>query len=631
MPTYLGMPAFPDAAKRAVADSQLRRNLTHATTAIRTKRAKAVAELDDWEQLRQAAKAIKDHTLANLGTYLVRLEENVTRAGGHVHWARDAAEANAIVANLVRQAGADKAVKVKSMATQETGLNEALEAQGTTVIETDLAELIVQLGDDRPSHILVPAIHRNRAEIRELFRRTMDDAPPGLTDDPPQLAAAARAHLRHEFLTATLGISGANFAVADTGSLVVVESEGNGRMCLTLPDTLISVVGIEKVLPSWRDLEVFLALLPRSSTAERMNPYTTIWSGVTPGDGPQDFHLVLLDNGRTDTLADRTGRQALRCIRCSACLNVCPVYERAGGHAYGSPYPGPIGAILSPQLRGVDSPIDASLPFASSLCGACYEVCPVAINIPEVLVEQRARVVESQKHYPERIVFGASGYVLRSPRRLAAAQRVASLGRLVAGRERPHPAAPAAVVRLDRDARRARTAAGVVPRLVGADQAGGATASRIARGSRERGRRSWPASVSRRGRLPHPRRPTPPTRRCRGRTGGRTTTRRPWMSSPCSPSAPPTTGRSSSASPRTNCPVRSPPRSTPSRPSSSPTASPRAGWPDSGRTSGWCGTSRRCPRRSWTGSPASSPAARWRSRRPARSSLTTAPARAAAR
>ena len=434
MPTYLGMPAFPDAAKRAVANSQLRRNLTHATTAIRTKRAKAVAELDDWEQLRQAAKAIKDHTLANLGTYLVRLEENVTRAGGHVHWARDAAEANAIVADLVRQAHADKVVKVKSMATQETGLNEALEAAGITAIETDLAELIVQLGDDRPSHILVPAIHLNRAEIGELFRRTMDDAPPGLTDDPAQLAAAARAHLRHEFLTATVGISGANFAVADTGSLVVVESEGNGRMCLTLPDTLISVVGIEKVLPSWRDLEVFLALLPRSSTAERMNPYTTIWSGVAPGDGPQDFHLVLLDNGRTDTLADRTGRQALRCIRCSACLNVCPVYERAGGHAYGSPYPGPIGAILSPQLRGVDSPIDASLPFASSLCGACYEVCPVAINIPEVLVEQRARVVESHKHYPERIVFGASGYVLRSPRRLAAAQRVASLGRLVAGR-----------------------------------------------------------------------------------------------------------------------------------------------------------------------------------------------------
>jgi L-lactate dehydrogenase complex protein LldF len=414
MPTYLGMPSFPQAARTAVADSQLRRNLAHATTTIRAKRARAVAELDDWEQLRQAAKAIKDHVLANLGTYLPRLEENVTRAGGHVHWARDAAEANAIVTNLVKAANASKVVKVKSMATQETGLNEALSAGGITAVETDLAELIVQL--------------------REIFRKTMDDAPEDLTDDPPRLAAAARRHLRNEFLSAEVGVSGANFAIAGTGSLVVVESEGNGRMCLTLPRTLISVVGIEKVLPSWRDLEVFLALLPRSSTAERMNPYTTIWTGAAPGDGPEDFHLVLLDNGRTATLADTVGRQALRCIRCSACLNVCPVYERVGGHAYGSPYPGPIGAILSPQLRGITSPIDASLPFASSLCGACYEVCPVAINIPEVLVEQRARAVENQKHYPERIVFAASGYVLRSPRWLAAAQRVASASGRVVGR-----------------------------------------------------------------------------------------------------------------------------------------------------------------------------------------------------
>jgi L-lactate dehydrogenase complex protein LldF len=434
MPTYLGMPSFPDAARKAVADSQLRRNLTHATTAIRTKRAKAVGELDDWEELRQAAKTIKDHTLANLGTYLVRLEENVTKAGGHVHWARDAAEANAIVGDLTRKAGADTVVKVKSMATQETGLNEALAREGINAIETDLAELIVQLGDDLPSHILVPAIHRNRAEIASLFRRTMPGAPDDLSDDPPRLTAVARAHLRSQFLSATVGISGANFAVADTGSLVVVESEGNGRMCLTLPRTLISVVGVEKLLPSWRDLEVFLALLPRSSTAERMNPYTTIWSGVTPGDGPREFHLVLLDNGRTATLGDQVGRQALRCIRCSACLNVCPVYERAGGHAYGSPYPGPIGAILSPQLRGFASAADASLPFASSLCGACYEVCPVAINIPEALVHLRARAVEEHKHYPERAVFQLSGWILKSGRRLGAAQRVASAGRHLVGR-----------------------------------------------------------------------------------------------------------------------------------------------------------------------------------------------------
>jgi L-lactate dehydrogenase complex protein LldF len=434
MPAYLGMPAFPDAAREAVADSQLRRNLTHATTAIRTKRANAVGELSDWEELRQAAKAIKDHTLANLDTYLLRLEENVTKAGGHVHWARDADEANAIVTRLVQQADADTVVKVKSMATQETGLNDALAAAGIAAVETDLAELIVQLGDDLPSHILVPAIHRNRAEIRDLFRRTMDEAPDDLTDDPPRLTATARAHLRQAFLSAKVGISGANFAVADTGSLVVVESEGNGRMCLTLPQTLISVVGVEKVLPSWRDLEVFLALLPRSSTAERMNPYTTIWTGVTRGDGPRDFHLVLLDNGRTASLADQVGRQALRCIRCSACLNACPVYERAGGHAYGSPYPGPIGAILSPQLRGLGSPVDASLPFASSLCGACYEVCPVAINIPEALVHLRARAVEEQKHYAERAVFQLSGWVLRSPRRLGLAQRAASAGRHLAGR-----------------------------------------------------------------------------------------------------------------------------------------------------------------------------------------------------
>jgi L-lactate dehydrogenase complex protein LldF len=434
MPTYVGMPSFPDAARGAVADTQLRRNLTHATHAIRTKRAGAVAELPDWEALRQAAKAIKDHTLANLDTYLLRLEENVTTRGGVVHWARDAAEANDIVASLVTEAGADSVVKVKSMATQETGLNAALESRGITPVETDLAELIVQLGNDLPSHILVPAIHRNRSEIRDIFRRSMPEVSADLSDDPSALAAAARTHLRERFLSAKVGISGANFAIADSGSLVVVESEGNGRMSLTLPSTLISVVGVEKILPSWRDLEVFLALLPRSSTAERMNPYTSIWTGVTQGDGPQAFHLVLVDNGRTDTLADAVGRQALRCIRCSACLNVCPVYERAGGHAYGSPYPGPIGAILSPQLRGLDDPVDASLPFASSLCGACYEVCPVAINIPEVLVDLRAKV---SKHSAERRVFHLAAYVLRSPRLLALAQRLAGLSRpLVARRGR---------------------------------------------------------------------------------------------------------------------------------------------------------------------------------------------------
>ncbi|WP_211343277.1 LutB/LldF family L-lactate oxidation iron-sulfur protein [Actinomadura pelletieri] len=429
------MPSFPDAARRAVSDARLRGNLAHATTTIRARRAGAVAELDDWADLREAGRQIKDHVLDHLRHYLRLLEDRVTGAGGTVHWARDAAEAGRIVADLVKATGETEVVKVKSMATQEIGLNEHLAGEGITAYETDLAELIVQLGDDRPSHLLVPAIHRNRSDIRDIFLRAMEDVPAGLTDSPAELAEAARRHLRAKFLSAKVAVSGVNFAVADTGTLVVVESEGNGRMCLTLPETLISVMGVEKVVPSFRDLEVFLQLLPRSSTAERMNPYTSLWTGVHPGDGPRDFHLVLLDNGRTATLADEVGRQALRCIRCSACLNVCPVYRRAGGHAYGSPYPGPIGAILSPQIRGVGSEVDASLPFASSLCGACYDVCPVAIDIPEVLVHLRARAVEDGPRRPlERVAMAAAGWTLRSPTRLALAQRAASRARRVVAR-----------------------------------------------------------------------------------------------------------------------------------------------------------------------------------------------------
>ncbi|MGI5170155.1 lactate utilization protein B [Spirillospora sp. CA-253888] len=437
MPTYVGMPSFPRAAHRSVADGGLRRNLAHATGTIRERRQAAVAELDDWAELRESAKQIKDHTLAHLGHYLTMLEERVTAAGGTVHWARDAAEANTIVARLVKETGEREVVKVKSMATQEIGLNEALAEQGITALETDLAELIVQLGDDRPSHLLVPAIHKNRAEIREIFLDRMPSAPADLTDDPAALAEASRRHLRARFLSAKVAVSGANFAIAETGTVLVVESEGNGRMCLTLPDTLITVMGIEKVLPTARDLEVFLQVLPRSSTAERMNPYTSAWTGVHPGDGPRNFHLVLLDNGRTATHEDPVGRQALRCIRCSACLNVCPVYARAGGHAYGSPYSGPIGAILSPQLRGVGSDIDASLPFASTLCGACYEVCPVAIDIPEVLVHLRAR---APKKPLERSAMTAAAWTLRSPARLAAAQAVSGRARRLV-RRLPFPRA----------------------------------------------------------------------------------------------------------------------------------------------------------------------------------------------
>ncbi len=355
-----------------------------------------------------------------------------------MHWAVDGDEANRIVIDLVRQAGADEVVKVKSMATQEMGMNEALADAGIAALETDLAELIVQLNDDLPSHILVPAIHRNRAEIREIFLREMPGVPPDLTDEPRELAGAARTHLRRKFLSAKVGISGANFAIADTGTLVVVESEGNGRMCLTLPQTLISVVGVEKLLPTWSDLEVFLQLLPRSSTGERMNPYTTTWTGVTEGDGPKDVHIVLVDNGRTRALGDPVGRQALRCIRCSACMNFCPVYERTGGHAYGSVYPGPIGAILNPLLNGVDAgPVEKSLPYASTLCGRCYEVCPVAIDIPDVLVHLRGKVVDAARVHrtptAEQLAMRAAEWTFGRPGRLAALQRVAGLGRRLLG------------------------------------------------------------------------------------------------------------------------------------------------------------------------------------------------------
>jgi L-lactate dehydrogenase complex protein LldF len=415
--------SFPDAARLELANAQLRTNLRAATDTIRAKRQRVVTELPDWDHLRDAGQAIKEDVMANLGAYLEQFEEAVLTAGGHVHWARHAAEANAVVADVARAHGATEVIKVKSLTTDEIGLNEALAEAGINALETDFAELILQLDGDWPSHILVPAIHRNRREIRDLFARTI--APEIASDDPQALAEASRLYLRERFLRAKVGVSGANFGIAETGTVCVVESEGNGRMCTTLPNVLISILGIEKLLPRFADLGVFLQLLPRSSTGERMNPYTSLWTGVTPGDGPQEFHVVLLDNGRTRVLADDVGRQALHCIRCSACLNVCPVYTRTGGHAYGSVYPGPIGAILTPQLIGIENA--PSLPFASSLCGACYEVCPVKIDIPRVLVHLRAKAVESSGRWPERVAMETAAWVFGGRRHLSLAQRLAGV------------------------------------------------------------------------------------------------------------------------------------------------------------------------------------------------------------
>ena len=435
-PNHLrGAMKFQKKAHTELDDATLRRNLNHATTSIRAKRAQVVGELDDWAELREAGSTIKRDVLARLPELLEQFEAAVTARGGHVHWARDSREANDIIRELIEDTGETEVAKIKSMATQEIALNEELEKAGIHAQETDLAELIVQLGDDFPSHILVPAIHRNRAEIRDIFVEKMPDVDGSLSSEPRELAEASRTFLREQFMKAKVAISGANFGIAETGTVSIVESEGNGRMCLTLPETLISVMGVEKLLPSFEDLGVFLQLLPRSSTGERMNPYTSLWSGVTEGDGPRNFHIVLLDNGRTAAMADQIGREALKCIRCSACLNVCPVYERAGGHSYGSTYPGPIGAILTPQLTGMDSADDpnASLPYASSLCGRCDEVCPVKIPITDILLELRHRKVEEHTPFLESKAFGAISLLWGKPELWDKAVRMVALGRVLGG------------------------------------------------------------------------------------------------------------------------------------------------------------------------------------------------------
>ncbi|OFT57691.1 (4Fe-4S)-binding protein [Corynebacterium sp. HMSC05H05] len=435
-PSHLrGKEKFQKAAHHELNDVTKRRNYQYATTTIRVKRQNVVDEVDDWQDLREAGSTIKRDVAARMPELLEQFEENVTKRGGHVHWARDSKEANEIIQDLVKATGEDKVVKIKSMATQEIALNEELDKAGIFAQETDLAELIVQLGEDFPSHILVPAIHRNRAEIRDIFAAKMPNTDETLTQDPAELAEAARKFLRQQFMEAKVAISGANFGCADTGTVSIVESEGNGRMCLTLPETLITVMGIEKLLPNFEDLGVFLQLLPRSSTGERMNPYTSLWSGVTEGDGPQNFHIILLDNGRTAALSSEIGREALKCIRCSACLNVCPVYERAGGHSYGSTYPGPIGAIITPQLTGIDSADDpnGSLPYASSLCGRCNEVCPVKIPITDILLELRYQKAKNEPNHVERAAFASLAQVWGRSGVWDKLVRMVALGRVLGG------------------------------------------------------------------------------------------------------------------------------------------------------------------------------------------------------
>jgi len=413
---------FERDARTALADGQLRGALRQATTLFGERRRAALATVPDWEGARDRARAIKDETLEHLDRYLEEFAANAERAGACVHWARDAAAACDIIGGIAERRGARTVVKSKSMASEEIHLNAALARRGIEAVETDLGEYIVQLAGETPSHIVVPAIHKTKAQIAALFADKLGIAP---SDDVATLAAAARDALRRRFAEADLGISGVNFAVAETGTILILENEGNARMTTSLPHTHVALMGIEKVIPRFADLDVFLQLLPRSGTGQVLTAYQSLITGTkrrAEDEGPEELHIVLLDNGRSRMLASRVTRQALACIRCGACLNACPVYRQIGGHAYGSVYPGPIGAVLSPQLFGLAR--SAALPYASSLCGACRDVCPVKIDIPALLLHLRAQVVAEgvavgKGHLRERLAFWIYTAVMVRPRLFA--------------------------------------------------------------------------------------------------------------------------------------------------------------------------------------------------------------------
>jgi L-lactate dehydrogenase complex protein LldF len=383
--------------RKALSNGQLQQALAKATTKFTAAREEAAFSLglNEWEDLRQRAREVKEHTLLNLDYYLEQFATNVERLGGHVFWASDAEDANRYIINLARSRGVSLAVKSKSMMTEEIDLNHALKDAGVEAVETDLGEYIVQLAGERPSHITAPAIHKTRGDVADLFTEKLNVA---WTSEIKDMTALARRILRERFAAAGMGITGANFAIAETGTIVLVENEGNIRLTTSLPRVHVALMGMEKVIPRLLDLEIFLKLLPRSASGQKITSYLSFLSGVkgeTSEEGPEELHVVILDNGRSRMLANPHLRESLYCIRCGACLNTCPVYQKIGGHAYGWIYPGPIGAVLTPQLIGRERAAD--LPFASSLCGACKDVCPIKINIPDMLLHLRHEIKEPER------------------------------------------------------------------------------------------------------------------------------------------------------------------------------------------------------------------------------------------
>ena len=417
---HLDATRFDELVPKALADVELRGALANATDKIRNRRAAALEGVD-LQVLRGEAKATKDDALQRLDEHLERFEHEATSRGVVVHWAADAEDARSTVLEIARHHDARLAVKSKSMVTEEIGLNDALIDAGVIPVETDLGEWIVQLAEEPPSHILVPAIHKRRHEIRELFGRVLGRVMP---EDAEGLTEVARNELRERFAHADIGISGVNFLIAETGSFLLIENEGNIRLTTSLPKVHIAVAGIEKIVPTLDELGPLVRLITRSGTGQPISCYQTLVTGPKTSDsddGPEEVHVVLIDNGRSGLLDDPVTAQTLRCIRCSACLNVCPVYRQIGGHAYGSVYPGPIGAILTPQIVGLH---DASqLPGASSLCGACREVCPVDIDIPGVLLHLRHAAAGTRNEDPTGD--STTEHMIRGKRRMFSAWRIA--------------------------------------------------------------------------------------------------------------------------------------------------------------------------------------------------------------
>lgn len=429
---------FHNHVQDALANVELRGALARGTSTVQNRRDAAAASVPEWEDLRTRAAALKAHTLQSLAENLELFEANAIARGAVVHWANTAEEARTIITSLANDAGGGVALKSKSMTSEEIGLNEALIESGITPIETDLGEWIVQLAGEAPSHIVAPALHKSREAIHRLFEEVFDRE---LPEDAEGLTEFARLELRRSFATANVGISGANFLIAETGSLLILENEGNIRMTTSMPRIHIAIVGIEKIIPRVEDLDVFLRLIGRSGTGQAITVYQSLITGTKrqpEDDGPEALHIVLLDNGRSELLRNETTAQTLACIRCGACLNTCPVYRQIGGHAYGSVYPGPIGAILTPLLVGHASARE--LPFASTLCGACRDVCPVKIDIPQVLLHLREEIVEHAADTPtsieKRRAFKWWAWAMTSPRRYAFVGFVARCGAHLASRFR---------------------------------------------------------------------------------------------------------------------------------------------------------------------------------------------------